>query len=381
MRSSARYTNRLPMKKTRVVVGMSGGVDSSVTAYLLQKQGFEVIGITMKLWPQDCASIVEDKCCGPQAILDARGVAHKLGFPHYVTDDQALFRRKVVDYFADEYKNGRTPNPCIMCNEHIKFGSLLEQARSLGAAYVATGHYARIEKPNGSSGAERYVLKRGRDLKKDQSYFLFSLRQEQLACTLMPLGDLSKSETRRLAAELGLKIHDKEESMEICFVPENDYVKFLRETMGFARNEGEIVDTKGAVLGKHAGVESYTIGQRRGLGVYGPKPRYVVDLDARNNRVVVGDNEDLLSDEFVAENVRWIPFAEPPGPIECTVKIRHSHGGAAARVTMIDENRGRVKLQQPQRAITPGQAAVFYQDDLVLGGGWISRSSGGKRET
>lgn len=358
------------MKKTRVVVGMSGGVDSSVTAYLLQKQGFEVIGVTMKLWPQDCASIIEDKCCGPQAMLDARGVAHQIGIPHYVVDDQALFQKRVVDYFAAEYRSGRTPNPCILCNEHVKFGSLLERAREMGAEFVATGHYARIEKA-ANGGGDRWQLKRGRDLRKDQSYFLFSLRQDQLASSLMPLGGLSKSETRSLAAELGLKVADKEESMEICFVPENDYGKFLRETMHVAPREGEIVNTAGKVLGRHNGIENFTIGQRRGIGIAAPKPYYVVALDAAKNRVVVGNNEDLLTAEFEANDVRWIPWDALDRAVECTVKIRHNHVGAPATVTMQGDGRARVTLREPQRAVTPGQAAVFYEDDLVLGGGWI----------
>ncbi len=361
------------MNKTRVVVGMSGGVDSSVTAYLLQKQGFEVIGVTMKLWPQDCAAILEDKCCGPQAMRDARGVAHHIGIPHYVVDDQAFFQRKVVDYFAAEYRSGRTPNPCILCNEHVKFGSLLDRARQMGAEFVATGHYARIEKA-GENGNTRFLLKRGLDRRKDQSYFLFSLRQDQLASSRMPLGALSKAETRALAAELGLKVADKEESMEICFVPENDYGKFLRETMQVAPRQGEIVDTRGRVLGKHTGIENFTIGQRKGIGVAAPKPYYVVALEPEHNRVVVGSNDDLLSGEFVAHDVRWIPFDAPPGPVECTVQIRHSHAGAPATVTAEENGRVRVRLREPQRAVTPGQAAVFYQDDLVLGGGWISRS-------
>lgn len=362
------------MKKTRVVVGMSGGVDSSVTAWLLQKQGFEVIGVTMKLWPQDCVSIIEDKCCGPQAMLDARGVAHKLGIPHYVVDDQALFQQKVVDYFAGEYKAGRTPNPCILCNEHVKFGSLLDRARAMGAEFVATGHYARIEKSE-ANGNTRFLLKRGRDHKKDQSYFLFSLRQEQLAATLMPLGGLTKSETRELAAEIGLKVADKEESMEICFVPENDYGRFLREMMGVKPAEGEIVDTAGNVLGKHAGIENFTIGQRKGIRLAAAKPRYVVALEPEQNRVVVGDNEELLSDEFIAQNARWIPFDAPSGPVECRVKIRHNHHqGAPATVTVLEDGRALVKLHEPQRAVTPGQAAVFYEGDLVLGGGWIGKT-------
>src|ERR1044071_8702143 len=247
---------------------MSGGVDSSATAALLLGQGYDVVGITLKLWPRDCVSRAEDKCCGPQAVADARAVCDRLGIPFYLIDEADEFQSKVVQYFADEYKAGRTPNPCVMCNQNLKFGRLIERANQLGAQYIATGHFARLERRDDG----RVLLKRGRDLRKDQSYFLFSLRQDQLARSLFPLGDLNKTETRALAAELGLKVADKEESMEICFVPENDYGKFLRETMHVAPREGEIVDTAGQVLGRHMGIENFTIGQRKGIGIAASKP-------------------------------------------------------------------------------------------------------------
>lgn len=350
---------------------MSGGVDSSATAALLLEQGYDVVGITLKLWPQDCVSRAEDKCCGPQAVTDARAVCHKLGIPYYLIDEAAEFQTHVIQYFADEYKAGRTPNPCVMCNQTLKFGRLIGRADQLGAQYIATGHFARLEK---SADGSRTLLKRGRDLRKDQSYFLFSLRQDQLARAMFPLGEKTKSDTREVARHCHLKTADKEESMEICFVPDNDYGRFLEQAKLVERHSGEIVDVHGRVLGRHDGIEFYTIGQRRGLGVFAAKPLYVVELDAANNRVIVGDETMLERDEFVVDRCNWIPFADPPAQLEVTAKIRYNHPGTPATVTRQPGERARVKLHVPQRAITPGQAAVFYQDDLVVGGGWIARS-------
>lgn len=354
--------------KTRVVVGMSGGVDSSATAALLLEQGFDVVGITLKLWPQDCVSRAEDKCCGPQAVTDARAVCHKLGIPYYLIDEAEEFQTKVIKYFADEYKAGRTPNPCVMCNQNLKFGRLLDRADQLGAQYIATGHFARLEKCEGGS---RTLLKRGRDLRKDQSYFLFSLRQEQLARAMFPLGEKTKSDTREVARHCNLKTADKEESMEICFVPDNDYGKFLQQANLAQKHRGDIVNLHGQVLGQHDGIEFYTIGQRKGLGISSPKPLYVVELDSQTNRVVVGDELALECDEFTVDRCNWIPFDRPPEKLEVTAKIRYNHPGTAATVTPLQNGRAKVKLHTPQRAITPGQAAVFYQNDLVIGGGWI----------
>jgi tRNA-uridine 2-sulfurtransferase len=357
-------------KRQRVVCGMSGGVDSSATAALLLEQGYEVIGITLKLWPQDCVNRAEDRCCGPQAVTDARAVCHTLDIPYYLIDEAAEFQKHVIQYFADEYKAGRTPNPCVMCNQNLKFGRLIDRANQLGAEYIATGHFARIEK---NADGSRYLLKRGRDLRKDQSYFLFSLRQDQLARAIFPLGEKSKSDTRDVARHCKLKTADKEESMEICFVPDNNYGGFLQSANLVQKHRGEIVDLQGHVLGHHDGIEFYTIGQRKGLGITTPKPVYVVELDAETNRVVVGDESTLDRDEFVADRCNWHPFDKLTESIEVTAKIRYNHPGTPATVTPLENNSVRVKLHAPQRAITPGQASVFYQDDLVVGGGWIVR--------
>jgi tRNA-specific 2-thiouridylase len=357
-------------KKARVVVGMSGGVDSSAAAALLLEQGYDVIGITLKLWPQDCVNRAEDKCCGPQAVADARAVSHKLNIPYYLVDEAEEFQKQVIHYFAEEYKAGRTPNPCVMCNEKLKFGTLISRARQLGAEKVATGHFARVEP---SADGSRYLLKRGRDPRKDQSYFLFSLRQEQLGRTIFPLGELTKNDTREIARDCQLKTADKAESMEICFVPDKDYGKFLQQARLAQKHQGDVVDVHGRVLGQHDGIEFYTIGQRKGLGISSAKPLYVIELDAKNNRVVVGNESMLERDEFVIERCNWIPWEAPPASFEAMAKIRYNHPGAAAAITPNANGGARVKLHSAQRAITPGQACVFYQEDLVLGGGWIAR--------
>ncbi len=349
---------------------MSGGVDSSATAALLLEQGYDVVGITLKLWPQDCVSRAEDKCCGPQAVSDARSVCHKLGVPYYLIDEATEFQKHVIQYFADEYKAGRTPNPCVMCNQNLKFGRLINRADQLGARYIATGHFARVEPdPAGS----RTLLRRGRDLRKDQSYFLFSLRQDQLARAMFPLGEKTKSDTREVARHCQLKTADKAESMEICFVPDNNYGKFLEQANLATKHRGEISDTSGRVLGHHDGIEFYTIGQRKGLGISSPKPLYVLELDPSSNRVIVGDESALDRETFVADRCNFIPFDRLEGSMEATVKIRYNHPGTLATLVPLSTDKVQVTLRQPQRAVTPGQAAVFYQDDLVLGGGWIAR--------
>jgi tRNA-specific 2-thiouridylase len=304
--------------------------------------------------------------------VDARAVCHRLGIPYYLVDEAAEFQTKVIQYFAEEYKAGRTPNPCVMCNQNLKFGRLIDRADQLGAQYIATGHFARLEKsPDGT----RTLLKRGRDRRKDQSYFLFSLRQDQLARALFPLGEKTKTDTREVARHCQLKTADKEESMEICFVPDNDYGKFLQQAKLAERHQGEIVDVHGRMLGHHEGVEFYTIGQRKGLRISAHAPLYVVDLDPVTNRVVVGEESALACGEFRVERCNWIPFDEPKDGFDATVQIRYHHPGTLATVTPLAGESASVRLHMPQRAITPGQAAVFYQGDLVIGGGWITKSA------
>ncbi|MGC2353200.1 MAG: tRNA 2-thiouridine(34) synthase MnmA [Candidatus Udaeobacter sp.] len=382
--------------KQRVLLGMSGGVDSSVAGYLLREQGYEVVGVTMKVWPQDCISRAEDKCCGPQAVADARSVAHSLGIPHYVVDEADQFERLVIDYFASEYQAGRTPNPCVMCNEKLKFGNLWSKARALGCDYIATGHYAIIDHvvvpqsrddrgrvdsrtASGATGVSdpgysHAVLRKSVDRRKDQSYFLFSLHQTQLRRALTPLGRMTKPQIREIARSLGLKVADKIDSQEICFVPGNDYKAFLRSHLGDARfHRGEIYDVDGNFVGEHDGIELFTIGQRKGLPGGSLRPRYVVDLDPETNRVIVGDADDLVCDEFEIDRTNWIARDLPAEDLDLTVKIRYSHAGTPATVTPLEDNRARICLHEPQRAVTPGQAAVIYKDDVVLGGGWICR--------
>jgi len=370
---------------------MSGGVDSSVAGYLLREQGYDVIGVTMKVWPQDCISRAEDKCCGPQAVADARAVAHSLGIPHYVVDEADQFERLVIDYFSSEYQAGRTPNPCVMCNEKVKFGNLWSKAAALGCDYIATGHYAIIEHPVARVGEPGFaVLRKGVDLRKDQSYFLFSLRQPQLQRALTPLGKMSKPQIRNIARSLGLKVADKIDSQEICFVPGNDYKAFLRSHLGETEfHRGEIYDVDGNFIAEHAGIELFTIGQRKGLPGGSPRPRYVVDLDPETNRVIVGDADHLVCNEFEIDHVNWHAVvgigepgrAQPAGvrdpdcsdEIDVVVKIRYNHPGTRATLTPLENGRAHVQLHEPQRAVTPGQAAVFYDGDIVVGGGWICR--------
>jgi tRNA-specific 2-thiouridylase len=355
---------------TRVLLGMSGGVDSSVAAYLLKEQGYDVVGVTMKVWPQDCVSRAEDKCCGPQAVADARGVAHTLGIPHYVVDEADEFEKLVIDYFSSEYKAGRTPNPCVMCNEKLKFGNLLAKARALGASHIATGHYARID--HAADG--RATLRKAVDARKDQSYFLFSLRQEQLSSALLPLGGLTKPETRALAKKMGLKTYDKEDSQEICFVPGNDYTAFLKSHLGEKEfHPGGIYFKDGTKMGDHEGIEFYTVGQRKGLGGGHGRPVYVIDIDAANQRVIVGDYDDLQRTDCFLGQTNWSD-GELDGLVEVTTKIRYNYAEVKAVVHPLPGRRARLEFVEPQRSVSPGQAAVCYVGDRVIGGGWIERS-------
>ena len=357
---------------SRVVVGMSGGVDSSVAAALLVERGFDVVGVTMRVWsgavgegPQRFGA-----CCGSEAVDDARRVARTLGIPYYVLNMEAEFTRAVVDRFTEAYRRGRTPVPCVACNADLKFGSLLARARAWDAQAVATGHYARVTRDEATG---RYLLWRGTDSHKDQSDFLWPLTQSQLAAAHFPVGELDKSEVRAYARGLGLATADKPESQEICFVPDDDYRGFLRRRDPSLFTPGPIVDTAGAVLGVHAGVAAYTIGQRKGLGVTAGTPLYVVDIDADANRVTVGTPAALERDRLVATDVNFIACDPPREPMRVQARIRHSHRPAGATVQARAQGRADVVFDEPQRAITPGQSVVWYRDDLVVGGGVISR--------
>ena len=357
---------------SRVVVGMSGGVDSSVAAALLVERGFDVVGVTMRVGPSPGGDAVQrfGACCGGEAIDDARRVARTLGIPYYVLNLEAEFTRAVIDRFAEAYGRGRTPVPCVACNADLKFGSLLGRARAWDADAVATGHYARVTR---DAVTGRYLLWRGKDPRKDQSDFLWPLTQLQLAAARFPVGDLDKSEVRAHARRLGLVTADKPESQEICFVPDDDYRGFLRRRDPHLFRPGPIVDATGAVLGTHAGVAAYTIGQRKGLGLTTATALYVVDIDADANRVTVGSPAALERDRLVATDVNFIACDPPRDPMRVEARIRHSHRPAAATVQVNSDGTAEVVFDEPQRAITPGQSVVWYRGDLVIGGGVIGR--------
>lgn len=364
----------MELNKNRVVIGMSGGVDSTVAAYLLKKQGYEVIGITMKTWddPSDEYAEKIGGCCSLSAVEDARRVAAKLDIPFYVLNFKKPFKEQVIDYFVDEYEHGRTPNPCIACNKFIKFDRLLKKAHELGAYYVATGHYAKIEY---DASIDRYLLKASKEKSKDQTYMLYNLTQWQLEHMMMPLGNYeTKEEIRKIAEELDLSIASKPDSQEICFIPDDDYARFVTENVTKPIVPGNFVDEEGKCLGQHKGIIYYTIGQRKGLGVTFGKPMYVTRINAETNEVVLGDNEKVFAQSLLAEKVNWIAFDELKEPLHVYAKIRHAKSAESAMVIPVDEEHCRVLFEEPQRAITPGQAVVFYQNDLVIGGGTIQRS-------
>jgi tRNA-specific 2-thiouridylase len=359
----------------RVLVGMSGGVDSSAVAALLVEQGYEVIGITIKTYDYSITGGNignESSCCSLDGINDARRVALQLGIPHYVVDFTEPFKARVIDYFTSEYMHGRTPNPCVQCNRHIKWGELLRKADALGAAYIATGHYARIRREDTTG---RYILSRGRDHRKDQSYALWALTQEQLARTLFPLAEWTKEETRAYLEAHGIAVAHKHESYELCFVPDNDYARFIAETVPESRNTAGPILYEDRVLGEHRGYPFYTIGQRRGLGVAFPEPLYVLDILPEENAVVVGTEDQLYHRKLTAEAVNCIKYPDIAEPREFLAKIRYKDDGAPARGWIADDGLLHVEFQTPRRAITPGQSVVLYDGDDVVAGGIIASRS------
>ncbi|HEX3878575.1 MAG TPA: tRNA 2-thiouridine(34) synthase MnmA [Bryobacteraceae bacterium] len=362
-----------------IAVAMSGGVDSSTVAALLVRDGHRIVGMTMQLWnqrrlPELATEGATGRCCSLDDVYDARHVAEELGVPYYVVNFESQFEEQVVKPFVSEYLAGRTPVPCTLCNNYIKFDRFLEMADAAGARQVATGHYARV-RFNEATG--RYELMRGVDQAKDQTYFLFGLTQAQLARTLFPLGHLTKPEVRELASSLGLAVAVKRDSQEICFVPNGDYAAFMNAYLKESgvepeRTEGEIVSEDGRVLGRHAGVHRYTVGQRKGLGIAAPEPLYVIATDPQTQRVVVGSNDGLLRKQCFVKDVNWISIERTEGAVRVQVKIRNKHAPAAATLSEAgEETRVEVTFDDAQRAVTPGQGAVFYDGDVVVGGGWI----------
>ena len=355
----------------KVIIAMSGGVDSSVAAHLLIEQGYDVIGLFMRLGNNTgvpSPGVKTATCCSAEDARDAASVASSLKIPFYVINFEDEFN-SIIEHFCKEYLEGRTPNPCIVCNQKLKFGKLLRFADYLDAGYVATGHYARVEKLN-----NRFVLKKGMDAGKDQSYVLFPLNQEQLSRAMFPLGNMTKAEVRNRAKSLNLKTKDKPESQEICFVTGKSYSDLIVERMGRKIGAGLLKDTDGKILGKHNGIHNFTIGQRKGLGIAFGEPRYVVGIDPGENTVTIGASEELLKEAFTVSDVNWVTFESLERELDAYVKIRYKNTESPAVIYPLEHNRARVKFKNPQRSITPGQAAVFYNDDIILGGGWIERN-------
>ena len=355
----------------RVAVGMSGGVDSSVAAYLLKEQGYDVIGVTMQIWQDETPEMMAENggCCGLSAVDDAKRVADKIGIPHYVLNFKKEFKENVIDYFMDEYIHARTPNPCIACNRYVKWEALLTKCVEIGCDYIATGHYARIGKLDNG----RYAIMKSKTDRKDQTYALYNLTQEQLSRTLMPVGEFEKDEVRRIAEEAGLITANKPDSQEICFIPDNDYAKYIEENTGTKFPEGNFVDVKGNILGRHRGIIHYTVGQRKGLNLSMGKPVFVLALRPETNEVVIGDNEDTFHTRLSASKLNLMSIDKIVSPINVTAKIRYSHKGAPCIVEAVGADEVSCTFSEPVRAITPGQAVVFYDGDVVVGGATIDK--------
>ena len=359
------------MSKKKVVVGMSGGVDSSVAAWLLKEQGWDVIGVTMQIWQEEEPSLQEENggCCGLSAVEDARRVAAALGIPHYVMNFRREFKEQVIDYFIDEYRRGRTPNPCIACNRYVKWESLLKRSLDIGADYIATGHYARVEPLPGG----RLAIRNSVTAQKDQTYALYNLTQEQLSHTLMPVGAYRKEEIREMAQQLGLFVAAKPDSQEICFVPDKDYAGFIDRTVGEKMPEGNFVNAKGEILGRHKGITHYTIGQRKGLNLSMGHPVFVTKICPETNEVVIGDNEEIFQREVRANRLNFMAakLSKIGDSMRAAAKIRYNHAGAPCTVTLTGEDEILCTFDEPVRAVTPGQALVFYDGEYVGGGGTI----------
>lgn len=357
------------MNNKTVVVGMSGGVDSSVAAYLLKEQGYNVIGITMQIWQQEDSCSIENNggCCGWSAVEDARRVCDKLSIPHYVMNFRDVFKRTVIDDFVEEYISGRTPNPCIRCNRFVKWEALLDRSLMIGADYIATGHYAKIRQL--SNG--RFAVTKSVTDKKDQTYALYNLTQDQLAHTLFPIGDYEKKDVRQIAESIGLDVANKKDSQEICFIPDNDYCRYLKNSGAKLPGIGNFVDKQGKIIGTHKGIHEYTIGQRKGLGISAEEPLYVCDIDVINNRVVLGGDKDVFENVLYCHKLNYMGIEHFTDGQMVSARIRYGSKEEVCRLTYVKEDVLRCEFINPVRAITPGQAVVFYDDDVILGGGII----------